>query len=301
MSKDVALYRSLARAAISSSREATNPCGLQPDRRLLLSLSPHVVVPDALEKEQQHERALLAQQQHEEAVQQQQQHAQVAAAAATAPQPQQQPQPPQQQQQDSDSVPGSAADLKADAAVTSPSQAAIPDDPLQQQQPEVEADAADVADQQEFTDPLRRRTFPGEGALLSEDEDEQQQHAEAELAEDAAAELVPAKVQPLWLQGMQLYDRCGSQLFISPAGCSSRLGLLTACLIDCLSVLLSQCYSLLCITLPVLLFISMRCILPRHLQNCMFGRFDATPLFSNAQAAHLPVDGMPQPAPWPHV
>jgi hypothetical protein len=231
ISRDVALYRSLARAAISSSREATNPCGLQPERRLLLSLSPHVVVPDALEKEQQHERALLAQQQHEEAARHhhhhQQQHVQIAELAAV---------PGQLQQDSSDLVPASAPELR-DAAATSYGSIAADSQPQQQQQQQqeagdIEAAEVDAADAQlEFTDPLRRRTFPGEGTLLSEDEDEeqqQQQHA-IELAEDAA-ELAPARVQPLWLQSMQLYDRCGWLFAVAPfllaglgPGCASRV------------------------------------------------------------------------------
>jgi hypothetical protein len=194
ITRDAALYRSLARAAISSSREATNPCGLQAERRLLLSLSPHVVVPDALEKEQQHERALLAQQQREDAMHhhKQQQHAQLA----------QLPEQPEQQQPQQELAPLSVS-MPADAAATPASPTADSD----RQQEAAEADVTEAADAEpEFTDPLRRRTFPGEGALLSDEEEEQQQHAVV-LADDAA-ELVPARVQPLWLQGMQLYDRC---------------------------------------------------------------------------------------------
>jgi hypothetical protein len=196
ITRDAALYRSLARAAISSSHEATNPCGLQPERRLLLSLSPHVVVPDALEKEQQHERAMLAQQQREDAMQhrkQQQQHAQLAELL-------EQPVQQQLQQQELDPLSNS---MPADAAATP----ASPTADSEQQQEAAEADVTEAADAEpEFTDPLRRRTFPGEGALLSDEEEEQQQHAVV-LADDAT-ELAPARVQPLWLQGMQLYDRC---------------------------------------------------------------------------------------------
>ncbi|KAF6260565.1 hypothetical protein COO60DRAFT_884435 [Scenedesmus sp. NREL 46B-D3] len=181
MSRDAALYHSLARAAISSSREATNPCGLPSERRLLLSLSPHVVVPDALEKEQQHQHALLAH--FEEVARHQQQHALAAELPDVPEQQQQQPQP---------SDPPPASTPEADAAGTSTS--LPPHDDVQQQQQQ-EAEVGSAVAEPEFTDPLRRRTLTGEGALLS-DEEEQQQHAVVP-AEDVA-ELEPARAQPLW-------------------------------------------------------------------------------------------------------
>lgn len=214
LSKDVGLFRSLVRAAISSSADATNPEHLPASRQLLLSLSPHVVVPDALEKEQQHAAAVRLQQQ-------QQQHA----AAA-----QHRHSPRQQQEQEVESLLDAeeAAEQSEDANGHPASQllslqdavlpplavgAAVSRDHLEDIPGTPGSPASpSAADQQqqgqlyepEFTDPLRRRTYADDSDdPLSGDE------ADADLDQSCQGLDASPQVAPLWLQGLQAYDRWG--------------------------------------------------------------------------------------------
>lgn len=206
MSRDASLFRSIVRAAISSSRDAANPEHLLNSSRLLLSLSPHVVVPDALEKEQWHEAAVrMHQQRHGPPPQQHQQlDHEEQLQVELEPEALRGLQKPA-----ADSEPGSpaaaaamstdyaaalgAAAPDADEAPCTPGSAVVaPDDDQQQFEPE-------------FTDPLRRRTFHGD-----DDDDDPLFAVESGALSDAltAAGVATApQVSPLWLQGLQLYDR----------------------------------------------------------------------------------------------
>lgn len=82
---DVEICRSLARTAISSSLDCVNPCGLPPEDRLLLSMSPHVVVTGAWEQEERNAAHKQQQQQQQRQWQpEQQQHQQLAEAPGSS-------------------------------------------------------------------------------------------------------------------------------------------------------------------------------------------------------------------------
>lgn len=239
---DVEICRSLARAAIISSLDCVNPCGLPPEDRLLLSMSPHVVVTGAWEQEERN-------------------------AAHKQQQQQRQWQPEQQQQQQLAEAPGSSleADLATQLSLSdsplaqhtshlraavagcteqqhvSSAAAAPPCDPLTTPQPaagtydplvadQLTAAAAGVAEhgqlpscaataaagaevqaaggacEPEFTDPLRRRTLQGDEGLLGEGMGLSEDAMVEQEAQDAAALAALAEL-PRATQGLQLYDR----------------------------------------------------------------------------------------------
>eukprot|EP00878_Enallax_costatus_P033894 GHUV01037475.1.p1 GENE.GHUV01037475.1~~GHUV01037475.1.p1 ORF type:complete len:790 (+),score=270.19 GHUV01037475.1:181-2550(+) len=224
LSREASLFRSIARATISSSRDATNPEHLVIASRLLLSLSPHVVVPEATEKERQHAAALrLQQQRHGAAAQaEQQQHilrdqddrqqpAQLSSAANGPVVPLQEP---------VTAINGAAVAAISATVAASGIEATS-----------AEAEAAAVADEApgtpgsavlaepEFTDPLRRVTHHGDDDILPDENGDAAEAAAAAVGADA----VP-QVAPLWLQGLQLYDR--QHVYLSMACRNPRRGLM---------------------------------------------------------------------------
>lgn len=220
MSRDASLFRSIPRAATSSSKDATNSEHLANSSRLLLSLSPHVVVPDALEKEQQHEAAVqLHQQRRAKAAldQQQQQH--------EHDELQEQQHDHQQQKERWPLANGSIKDLQESvAAITIGTKAAAaaavvagPASAVEATAAEAEAVAAATESEgapstpsssvllaeHEFTDPLRRVTHQDDDDLLSDDDG----GAAVAAAAAAVGSEAVLQVDPLWVQGLQLYDR----------------------------------------------------------------------------------------------
>lgn len=221
---DVDICSSFARKAINSSLESVNPCGLSPEDRLLLSMSPHVVVPGAWEQEERNAAHKQRQQQQQQQQRQQdllsselgarlslqgssaanalglrsavaevteQQH--VASTAATTPQD-----------------PLSTSPLAAPLLDSCP--AADADDAEQQCSIGADCMHAAAADavcgqsEPEFTDPLRRRTLQGDDGLLG-DEVGLSEAAMIEQELQDAAVLAALADLPHTTQGLQLYDR----------------------------------------------------------------------------------------------
>lgn len=223
---DVQICRSLARTAICSSLEYVNPCGLAPEDRLLLSMSPHVLVPGAVEQEERHA-----------AQRQQEQHERGLSRAVSTDAPGQSVPPvedplapllsgPQAavagvtlQQHVSSATPPLAVlpqpvgSVSAAAAVVSdplsgdPLTAAAADQGSSSGSPKGDA-AAELAAgaEQEFTDPLRRRTLQGDEGLLGEDLGLSEEAMAEEEVQDAAAQAALVGL-PRTTQGLQLYDR----------------------------------------------------------------------------------------------
>eukprot|EP00879_Flechtneria_rotunda_P010433 GHRR01010909.1.p1 GENE.GHRR01010909.1~~GHRR01010909.1.p1 ORF type:complete len:2140 (+),score=1004.14 GHRR01010909.1:414-6833(+) len=266
MSSSPEVYHSLARAAISSSHDITNPCGCAADSRLLLSLSPYVLVLDALGQEQRH--AAAAQQQQQPRFQQNNSQQSAVVRPGTGirqlqEREQQQKQPTGQQveqqqlplssseahahlqQQPSDHEQqaqntqleqhlrhaagqlrglvlqqqqrSSLQPLPAPLPAAVGNSAAADADSIVQELADLTTaggdssvdllgavelgDPADNLLQPEYTDPLRRLTVASE---LSELELSELAEAAEELETGACGGHM---MQPLWLQGLQLYDR----------------------------------------------------------------------------------------------
>jgi hypothetical protein len=238
-SGDVQVFRSLARATINSSLDAVNPLSLKPSERLLLAMSPHVLVPDALEKEEQYAAELQLQlllhqgsrcSLDEAQLQQQQQ--QLGAAPSPAGQHCSDEQQPllrglgeavdENHQQhnvlarvaapdsSSSSSDGGSQQQTPTAASLSAAVTASFADPLTSSAVcnAGEDDSRSGAPELEpvFTDPLRRQTWPGDD---SSDEqvaagDEEGAGTDDQLQHQAVTAL---RLPPLWLQGLKLYDR----------------------------------------------------------------------------------------------
>jgi hypothetical protein len=224
---DVDICASLARKAINSSLESVNPCGLSPEDRLLLSMSPHVVVPGAWEQE---ERNAAHKQQRQQQQQQQQQQRQIdllssqqgtrlsleGSSAASALGLRSAVAEVNEQQH----VASTAATTPQDPLSTSPLAAPLLDsspaaDADDAEQPSsngsdcIHAAAADAVcgqSEPEFTDPLRRRTLQGDDGLLG-DEVGLSEAAMLEQELQDAAVLATLADLPHATQGLQLYDR----------------------------------------------------------------------------------------------
>lgn len=222
---DVQMFRSLARAAISSSLDCVNPCGLPPEDRLLLSMSPHVLVPGAWEQEERN--AAQKQQEQQQQQQQQRQSAQQRGSLPMGLQAAEQV----ELAADTPAIPHLPGSRTAVAGVTAqqhtpaatpPSAALEPPatgataatdgDPLGAEPANVESNGPDASGaaaaqtEPEFTDPLRRRTLQGNEGLLGEEVGLSEDGMAEEEGQDAAA-LAALKGLPRATQGLQLYDR----------------------------------------------------------------------------------------------
>lgn len=221
---DVEICRSLARTAISSSLDYVNPCGLAPEDRLLLSMSPHVLVPGAWEQEQRNAA-------HKQQQEQQPQLAEAAAAleldlvaklslsnspaavdalglrAAVADVTEQQhvslAMPPSDPLSTSAPATSSAAQVIGSELLTAPAAADATESDAASS-----SGAAGSGSQIEpvYTDPLRRRTLQGDEGLLGDDVGLSEDAMLQQEAQDAAAMAALADL-PRATQGLQLYDR----------------------------------------------------------------------------------------------
>jgi hypothetical protein len=235
---DVQICCSLARGVIHGSLDCVNPCGLPPEDRLLLSMSPHVLVPGAWEQD---ERSAAHKKQQQQLQQQQSQQegqleAQLAAEFGDKLALQDSPQLQQHLQADpraavaglteQQHIPaGEAAPdpLTSSSAAVPGSSAALLDDPLgcggsacfgsHARHASDAADNAGCASSQahgepEFTDPLRRRTLQGDEGLLGDELGLSEQEMGQQEVQSAAAMAALAGL-PRATQGLQLYDRYG--------------------------------------------------------------------------------------------
>lgn len=310
--QEVGMCRSLARAAIDSSLDAVNPCGLPPGQRLLLSMSPHVVVPDAVERDEQ----LAAYQQYEQQQQHDEQGSESGSPAAAAAggdaaedaissstqQLLRELQAPASNSSvaarvGSNSAAGAAAAEAAAATLPAAAMPALLDslsDPLEasssspdggplEDAAAVQGSGSNAPDSEEpepeYEDPLRRRTLDGdtlhaaaEPGLLSEDLG----LSEAELEEAAGAAAAGLAGQaPRVTQGLQLYDRCvcaclgWGRWVCVPQACDEQL----------------VCWARDGAT--ALSWFQHRFVAARPTKY--------TPPPPHTQAAHLPLDGVPQP------
>lgn len=232
---DVEICRSFARTAINSSLECVNPCGLPPEDRLLLSMSPHVLVPGAWEQEERNAA-------HKQQQQLQQQQCELLPSELGS------------KLSLGDSPAAHAAALRAAVADVTDQQhiasaAVPPDDPLSASQlaapvldsgpaadaggvgqsaaaacNEVDcthaaADAPGTQSEPEFTDPLRRRTLQGDDGLLGDEVGLSEAAMVEQEVQDAAA-LAALPDLPRSTQGLQLYDR-----YVAGAHCCWGKGL----------------------------------------------------------------------------
>jgi hypothetical protein len=233
---DAQICRSLARGAIHGSLDCVNPCGLPAEERLLLSMSPHVLVPGAWEQDERSAAHKKQQQQLEQ--QSSQQEGQLAAALAAELGAtlalQDSPQHAQHLQTDpraavaglteQQHIPAVDPLTSTPAAATGSSMGPL-DDPLGCGGLACfgshAADAADAArcagspvhgqgqghGEPEFTDPLRRRTLQGDEGLLGDEMGLSEQEMVQQEAQSAAVMAALAGL-PRATQGLQLYDRC---------------------------------------------------------------------------------------------
>lgn len=206
--------------------DAVNPCGLAPEDRLLLSMSPHVLVPGAWEQEERN--AAHKQQQQQPAQRQAVQplEADLAAKLSLDDSPRAQQAVlglrsavadlTEQQRVSSATPPTDQLSGLQTAAALDPLSA----DPLGAEAPDAAADApggvgtaeagcgaeGGSRSEPEFTDPLRRRTLQGDEGLLGDNVGLSEDAMVEQEEQDAAAMAALADL-PRATQGLQLYDR----------------------------------------------------------------------------------------------